>query len=122
MDRDPLTERIIACGIEVHRHLGPGLLEAPYRAAMCVELTAHGLTVKREHAFPVVYRGKRIGELRPDLIVESQVVVEIKSVERYDPVFAAQVLTYLRITGLHIGLLMNFNRPLLKDGISRFAL
>lgn len=122
MHRDPLTERIIACAIEVHRALGPGLLESPYQAAMCIELTARGIAVECERPFPVLYRGSRIGEFKPDLVVESQIVVEVKSVERYDPVFAAQVLTYLRVTGLRVGLLLNFNRPTLKEGVKRFVL
>ena len=116
--RDPLTERIIGGAIEVHRALGPGLLEAPYQAAMCLELHAAGIPFERERAYPVLYRGVRIGDYRPDLIVQSAVVVEIKSVERLDPVFTAQLLTYLRVTGVQTGLLFNFNRPVLKDGIT----
>jgi GxxExxY protein len=77
---------------------------------------------ERQVPVPLQYRGALIGEHRVDLIGESQVVVEIKSVARYDPVFAAQVLTYLKITGLHVGLLLNFNRPLLSDGIKRFVM
>jgi GxxExxY protein len=119
---DPLTERIIGCGIAVHRALGPGLLESPYQAAMCLELTAAGLGFERERLVPLTYRGRRIGEYRPDLVVESQVLVEIKSVQQFDPVFSAQVLTYLRVTGLRRGLLLNFGRPVLKDGIKRFVL
>jgi GxxExxY protein len=98
-DRDKLTERIIACAIEVHRQLGPGLLEGAYEEALCIEFKAAGLGHRRQVAFPVVYKGHRIGEYRVDLIVEDQVVVEIKNVERSDPVFDAQVLTYLRVTG-----------------------
>lgn len=120
--KDPLTDRIIGCAITVHRELGPGLLESAYHAAMCVELAVHDLAFERERLVPVLYRRVRIGEYRPDLIVEGRVVVEIKSVQHLDPVFAAQVLTYLRITGLRTGLLLNFNRPVLKDGIRRFAL
>jgi GxxExxY protein len=121
-ERDPLTERIIGCAMTVHRSLGPGLLERPYQAAMCIELAIAGLAFERERLVPVSYRGKRIGEYFPDLIVESQVIVEIKSVQQFDPVFSAQVLTYLRITGLRRGLLLNFGRPVLKDGIKRFVL
>jgi GxxExxY protein len=98
------------------------LLEAPYRVAMSLELSACGLVVEQERTFPIIYREVKIGEYRPDLIVAKTVIVEIKSVERYDPVFAAQVLTYLRITDLRIGLLMNFNRPTLKEGLKRFSL
>ncbi len=121
-EQDSLTERIIGCGIAVHRALGPGLLESPYHAAMSLELAAAGLPFERERLVPLTYRGLRIGEFRPDLIVESQVLVEIKSVQQFDPVFSAQVLTYLRVTGLRRGLLLNFGRPVLKDGIKRYIL
>ena len=121
-DINKLTERIIGCAIEVHRHLGPGLLEATYEEALCVELETAGLKYQRQAVFPVIYRERNIGEYRLDLIVENQAVVEIKSVERFDPVFEAQVLTYLRITGKKIGLLINFNSRLLRDGIRRFIL
>ena len=116
-----LTERIIGCAIEVHRELGPGLLEATYEAALCIELTNAGLKYVRQPTFPVVYKGQAIGEYRLDLIVEHAVVVEIKSVERFDPVFEAQVLTYLRVTGKKLGLLINFNSRLLRDGVKRYV-
>jgi GxxExxY protein len=117
-----LTEKIIGCAIEIHRNLGPGLLEATYEAALCVEMDLVGLKYQRQIVFPVVYKGRSIGEYRLDLMVEDAVVVEIKSVERFDPVFEAQVLTYLRVTGKKIGLLINFNSRLLKDGIKRYIL
>jgi GxxExxY protein len=117
-----ITDKIIACAIEVHRQLGPGLLEQTYETAMCVELTGAGVAFKRQAAFPVIYKGSQFGEHRADLIVESAVVVELKSVERYDPVFMAQVLTYLRCTGLRVGLLINFNGRVLRAGIRRFIL
>ena len=117
-----LTERIIGCAIEVHRQLGPGLLEGTYEAALCIELQTAGLNFVRQPIFPVVYKGKVNGEYRLDLIVEDTVIVEIKSVERFDPIFEAQVLTYLRVTGKEIGLLMNFNSRLLRDGIKRYVL
>lgn len=117
-----LTEKIIGCAIEVHRHLGPGLLEQTYESALCVELEQVGLKVQRQAAFPLVYKGRSIGEYRVDLIVEEAVVVEVKSVERFHPVFDAQVLTYLRVTGNKIGLLVNFNSLILKDGIKRSIL
>ncbi|MGB7622671.1 MAG: GxxExxY protein [Terriglobia bacterium] len=117
-----LTEKIIGCAIEVHRNLGPGLLEATYEAALCVEMELAGLNFRRQLVFPVVYKGRSIGEYRLDLVVEDAVVVEIKSVERFDPVFEAQVLTYLKVTGKNIGLLINFNSRLLKDGIKRYIL
>jgi GxxExxY protein len=117
-----LTEKIIGCALIVHKELGPGLLESSYETALCIELATTGLRFERQVPVPLQYRGASIGEHRVDLIVESQVVVEIKSVARYDPVFAAQVLTYLKITGLHVGLLLNFNRPVLSDGIKRFVM
>ena len=117
-----LTERIIGCAIEVHRQLGPGLLEGTYEAALCIELNNADLNHVRQPIFPVVYKGQTIGEYRLDLIVDDAVVVEIKSVELFDPIFEAQVLTYLRVTGKRIGLLMNFNSRLLRDGIKRFVL
>jgi len=115
-----ITERIIGCGIEVHRHLGPGLLESAYEAALCVELGLQGLQYQRQVPIPLTYKGEQIGDYRIELVVEDTVVVvEIKSVERHDPLFEAQVLTYLKITGKKIGLLMNFNSRLLTNGIKR---
>jgi GxxExxY protein len=121
-ETNELTERIIGCAIEVHRQLGPGLLEATYEAALCVEFEEASLKYKRQVPFPVVYKGRTIGEYRLDLLVEDAVVVEIKSVERFDPVFEAQILTYLRVTGKKIGLLLNFNSRLLREGIKRYIL
>jgi GxxExxY protein len=106
----------------VHRHLGPGLLEGTYESALCIKLNSAGLKHVRQPIFPVTYKGQVIGEYRLDLIVENLVVVEIKSVERFDPIFEAQVLTYLKVTGKRFGLLMNFNTRLLRDGIKRFVL
>jgi GxxExxY protein len=117
-----LTESIIGCAIEVHRHLGPGLLEGTYELALCVELADAGLRYERQLAVPVVYKGREIGEYRLDLVVENSVIVEIKSVQRHDPVFEAQLLTYLRVTGKRVGLLINFNNRMLKSGIKRLAL
>jgi len=119
---DKLTERIIGCAIEVHRNLGPGLLEGTYESAVCIELEEAALKYQRQVPFPVIYKGRTIGEYRLDLIVEDAVVVELKSVERFDPVFEAQVLTYLKVTGKRIGLLINFNSRLLKNGVKRYIL
>lgn len=118
-ERDPLTERIITCATTVHRELGPGLLESAYNAAMSIELHMNGFSLVREKSFSAFYRTVKVGDYRPDLIVDDQVIVEIKSVQRYDPVFLAQMLTYLRITGITVGLILNFNRPRLTDGIKR---
>ncbi len=120
MDHDQLvSNRVIGCAIEVHRHLGAGLLESAYQTALCLELAHNGIRFDRQRVCALEYRGVVIGEYRPDLIVENTVVVEIKSVLRMEPVFTAQLLTYLRITGLRVGLLMNFNQNVLKDGIKR---
>ncbi len=121
-DIDKLTESIIGCAIEVHRHLGPGLLESAYEAALCIELELAGLKYQRQVSIPALYKERTIGEYRIDLVVEDAVIVEIKSVDRFDPVFDAQVLTYLKVTGKKIGLLINFNSRFLKDGIKRFIL
>ena len=123
MDHDQeTTERIIGCAIEVHRALGPGLLENAYLRSLCVELAHQGIPFESESTLPLVYRGVPVGEYRLDLVVNRTVVVEAKSVLRWEPVFAAQVLTYLRITGLRVGLLLNFNKSVLKDGIKRIVL
>ena len=104
-----ITEAIIGCAIEVHRQLGPGLLEVSYESALCIELDDAGLSYQRQTAIPAIYKRRTIGEYRLDLLVEDAIVIEIKSVERFDPIFQAQVLTYLRVTGKRIGLLINFN-------------
>ena len=117
-----LTEQIIGCAIEVHRHLGPGLLESVYESALCIELKSLGLPFARQIGVPVFYKGELIAEHRPDLIIRDEVIVEIKSVERFNPVFLAQMLTYLRITNLRVGLILNFNRPVMKDGVRRVSL
>ncbi len=122
MDVEEIANKVIGCAIEVHRHLGPGLLESTYEAALGIELEEAGLKYRRQVPYPAIYKGRSIDEYRVDLIVEDAVVVEIKSVERHDPVFEAQILTYLRITGKKIGLLVNFNSRLLKNGIKRYIL
>lgn len=117
-----ITEKIIGCAIEVHRNLGPGLLEQIYENALCIELEMSGLKYQRQEKYPLLYKQRNIGEHRIDLIIEENIIVEIKSVERFDPIFEAQVLTYLKITGKKVGLLINFNSKLLKDGIKRYVL
>jgi GxxExxY protein len=109
-----VTEKIIGCAIEVHRNLGPGLLESVYEEAMCVEFDIQGIHYQRQIVVPVNYKGRVIGDYRIDLLVEEAIVVELKSVERFDPVFEAQVLTYLKVTSKRVGLLINFNSKLLK--------
>jgi GxxExxY protein len=122
MPENAITERIIKCAIAFHRELGPGLLENVYEQAMEIECSLNGLSVQRQLRVPVLYRGKTIGEYKLDMLIDDSVIVEIKSVERFDPVFEAQVLTYLKITGKRVGLLINFNSRLVKDWIKRFIL
>jgi GxxExxY protein len=119
---DPTTRRILEAAIEVHTELGPGLLERPYAVALAIALKDAGMSFEAEKAFPILFRGRTLGDYRPDLIVENYVVVEIKSVERFDAVFLAQMLTYLRVTRLRVGLILNFNRPRLVDGVKRVVL
>ena len=121
--RDPLTHGIIGAGLEVHRHLGPGLLESAYRECLCWELQHRGFAVERELALPLVYKGIQLDAgYRLDLIVNDRVLVELKAIDRLAPVHAAQAITYLRLSGLHVALLMNFNAHVLRDGIVRLVL
>jgi len=117
-----LTKRIIGCAIEVHRNLGPGLLESIYESALCIELGLANLAFERQKQVPVMYKGHRLGDHRLDILVEDSVILELKSVDRFDPVFEAQILSYLRMTGKPIGLMLNFNTRFLKDGIKRYRL
>jgi GxxExxY protein len=120
-EHDPLTHRIIGCAIEVHRCLGPGLLENVYEEALCIELSDAGLSYVRQMGVPVLYKGHLIGEHRPDLVVADRVVVEIKSVEVLRPVHFSQTLTYMRILRMPVGLLMNFNSAVLRTDVRRLA-
>ncbi len=117
-----LTERIIALAIEVHRHTGQGLLESVYQQCLCYELRKAGLTVEQQVAIPVTYKGEQIGEgFRADIVVERQLILEIKAVATILPAHEAQLLTYLRMSGIPIGLILNFNAPHLIDGLRRFV-
>jgi GxxExxY protein len=117
-DLEDLKERVIGCAIAVHRELGPGLLESIYQACLAIELREAGLSVEREIPVPVIYRGQSVGTaLKIDLIVEGRLVVEVKAVERIHPVYIAQVITYLKLTGFPAGLLMNFNSTSLRAGL-----
>ena len=123
MDNDepsPLTRQVIGCAIEVHRHLGPGLLESFYEEALARELTLRGLPYQRQMRFPLLYKGQPLdGTAVLDLIVEQTLVVEVKAVAQILPVHEAQLLTYLRVSRLSLGLLLNFNEARLKEGIRR---
>ena len=124
---DPIsaeTERIatgvVNAAFQVHAALGPGLLESVYEACLCHELKQRGIPFQAQVGLPVIYDGVRLDAgLRLDLLVSDQVIVELKAVERMLPLYDAQLLTYLKLTGLRLGLLINFNVPLIKDGIRR---
>lgn len=122
-ERDPLTNAIIGAAIEVHRHLGPGLLESIYEVCLAWELRARDLGIEQQVRVPVTYKGLRLPlAYRLDMIVERSVVVEVKAVDRLHPLVDAQVLTYLRLTGLRTALILNFNVGLLRDGVRRLVL
>lgn len=123
IENDILTEKIIGSAIQVHRELGPGLLESTYEMCLCHELTLNGLNIERQKAIPIFYRGIKLdGGYRLDLIVENQVIVEIKTVSELLPVHEAQLLSYLKQIGGGRGLLINFNVKLLKQGIRRLII
>jgi GxxExxY protein len=117
-----VTERVIGAAIEVHRVLGPGLLEGIYETALCIELDERGIKYARQVQIPAHYKARSLGKYDVDLIVEDLVVVEVKSVAHVLPVFEAQLITYLRLAGKRVGLLVNFNTKLVKDGIVRRVL
>lgn len=122
LEHEALTQRIIRCAIDVHRQLGPGLLESTYEACLQHELVQAGLRVDRQPELPVIYKGLRIDAgYRIDLLIENTVVVELKSVEKLLPIHDAQLITYLRLADKPVGLLLNFNTRVLKDGIIRRA-
>ena len=115
-----LSKYIIGAAIEVHKELGPGLLESVYEACMVEELESRGLRVKNQESIPVVYKGKKLGkEFVLDLLVEDEIIVELKSVEELKTVHEIQLLTYLKLANKKLGLLINFNVPILTKGIKR---
>jgi len=114
-----LTESIIGACIEVHRELGPGLTENMYEAALCYELDLRGIRYQRQVETPVAYKGKPIGKGIIDLVVEGKVIVELKACESLTAIHRAQLICYMQVTRLQLGLLVNFNVPVLKDGIKR---
>src|ERR1700691_5890172 len=122
-DRDPRTGPVIGAAIEVHRHLGPGLLESAYEECLCHELHLREISFRRQVDLPVEYKGLKLDcGYRLDLIVNEEVVVELKCVEKVLPVHDAQLLTYMQLTGKQVGLLINFNVPQLIKGITRRVL
>lgn len=122
METNKLTEKIIGCAIEVHRQLGPGLLESAYEECLCYELEQAGMKYERQKPVPVVYKTIKLDcGFRMDILVEDCVVVELKSRELFNPVHEAQVLTYMQFADKNVGLLINFYVTLLKNGIRRYV-
>jgi GxxExxY protein len=121
-ERKALTHAIIGAAIEVHRFLGPGLLESIYEEALCIELEERGIPYARQVAVSLDYKGRKIGSGTLDLLIGNTVVVELKAVDALAPVYTAQILSYLRLTGCKIGLLINFNVATLREGVKRVVL
>ena len=124
MELDELSKRVIGCAIEVHRHLGPGLLESAYRQCLSHELTLAGIPVFTEVSMPVEYKAVKLDcGYRADLVIgDRELLVELKSVEQLLSIHEAQILTYMKIAGIRTGLLLNFNVPVLKQGLKRYVL
>src|SRR3972149_5620822 len=120
MEINQITEKIIGCAIEVHRNLGPGLLESAYEECLAFELNNAGLIFERQRPVPVIYKNIKLEcGYRIDILVENKVVIELKTVDAFNPVHEAQILTYMKFAEKKIGLLINFNVTLLKNGIKR---
>ena len=122
-DLEAIANRIIGAAIEVHKSLGPGLLESAYEACLAIELAHLGIPFERQKPLPIHYREQTVdAAYRLDFVVANQLILELKSVDRFEPIHTAQVLTYLRLTHLKLALLINFNVPLLRDGLKRVIL
>lgn len=123
MDTNLITEKIIGCAIEVHKNLGPGLLESTYEECLAYELCKEGILFERQKPLPIVYKDTRLDcGYRLDLFVNQNVIVEIKAIDQLLPIHEAQLLTYLKLSGCKVGLLINFNVKLLKQGLKRLIL
>ncbi len=119
---EPLTERVIGLAMEVHRHTGPGLLESVYEQCLCHELAQAGIAFARQVAIPVTYEGVAIGDgFKADIVVARELILEVKAVAAILPVHEVQLRTYLRMSGIRVGLLLNFNAPCLIDGLRRYV-
>lgn len=122
VELNDLSEVVIGAGVEVHRHLGPGYLESVYEEALALELELRGVPFRRQVPVSVSYKGRAVGEGRLDLLVDGKLVVELKAIDGLAPIHHAQVISYLKTTGLRLGLLMNFNVPVLIHGLKRVVL
>ncbi len=118
-ERDPLTRRIIGAAMNVHSEFGAGLLENVYQNALCIELKVQGIRFQAQKAIDISYRDQHVGHLIADIVVEDKVILELKSVEKLLPIHTAQLITYLKATGIKTGLLINFNVRHLREGIKR---
>jgi len=122
-ERDPVSAEVIGAAIEVHRWLGPGLLESAYEECLCHELALRRIAFERQVPLPVSYKGVRLDcGYRMDIVLPGKLVIEVKAVDQLATIHDAQLLTYLKLSGIRVGLLLNFNTPLLRDGIRRFVL
>jgi len=122
MDINKLSSKIIGAAIEVHKALGPGLLETAYEECLCYELGIRGLSFERQKSLPVTYKEQKLDcGYRLDIVVENVIIIELKSCEKIDPIHKAQLLTYLKLSGLNLGLLFNFNVSIMRDGIIRIV-
>lgn len=123
MELNQITDKVIGCAIEVHRSLGPGLLESAYEECLFFELQKSGLKVERQKPVPVIYKEIKLDcGYRIDILVENSVIIELKTVDAFNPVHEAQILTYMKFSNKSVGLLINFNVTLLKNGIKRYKL
>jgi GxxExxY protein len=120
MSINNLTGEVIGAAIEVHKHLGPGLLESAYEECLCHELSLRNITYERQKALPVNYKQVKLDfSYRLDVVVEGKIILELKSCEKIEDIYKGQLLTYLRLSGLKLGLILNFNVPMMKEGIVR---
>jgi GxxExxY protein len=123
MELNEITQKIIGCAIQVHKNLGPGLLESAYEECLSYELIKNGLTIKRQQPTPVIYKEIKLEcGYRIDILVENSVVVELKVVDEFNPVHEAQILTYMKFSNKSLGLLINFNVTILRNGIRRYKI
>jgi len=122
MDINQLSSKIIGAAIEVHKALGPGLLESAYEKCLCHELKLRGLSFDNQKPLPLVFKGEELDcGYRLDIVVDNAIILEVKSCERIEPIHKAQLLTYLKLSGLKLGLVLNFNVPAMRDGIVRMV-
>ena len=122
MDINQLSSKIIGAAIEVHRALGPGLLESAYETCLCHELKLRRLSFENQKSLPLVFKGEELDcGYRLDIVVDNAIILELKSCEKIEPIHKAQLLTYLKLSGLKLGLLLNFNVPIMRDGIVRIV-